>query len=130
MTRQGKGRILVMDDDEGIRRVASGLLEHLGCQVSLAGDGAEAVKLYQEAKNSGRPFDLVIMDLTVNSGMGGKEAMQKLRSIDPLVKAVVSSGYSTDPVMSDYEKWGFIGVIAKPYGLKRMKEILQTYLPS
>lgn len=130
MTGQGKGRILVMDDDEGIRRVASGLLEHLGCQVSLAGDGAEAVKLYQEAKNSGRPFDLVIMDLTVNSGMGGKEAMQKLRSIDPLVKAVVSSGYSTDPVMSDYEKWGFIGVIAKPYGLKRMKEILQTYLPS
>lgn len=86
--------------------------------------------MYEQARNNGRAFDLVIMDLAVSSGMDGKEAVQKLRELDPQVKAIVSSGYSTDPVMADYRSYGFIGVITKPYGIKKMAEVVQSYLPA
>jgi len=120
----GEGRILVMDDEERIRELTSAVLEALGYSVSTSTDGAEAVKLYQEAQNSGQPYDAVIMDLTIPGGMGGREAIEQLMKIDPHVKAVVSSGYSNDPVMSNFREYGFQGVIAKPYKIIELSEVL------
>jgi PAS domain S-box-containing protein len=120
----GRGRILLMDDEEMVRKVASEMLRVLGYEVEAVSDGAEAVDMYSEAIRSGNPFDVVIMDLTIPGGMGGKEAIKKLLEIDPGVKAVVSSGYSEDPVMSDYRKYGFSEVIRKPYKLKEIGKIL------
>jgi len=126
----GKGKILVMDDDEGIRRVASSLLEHMGYEVRVAEDGEEAIECYEDAKRNGEPFDAVIMDLMVQQGMGGAEAVIRLHKIDPDARVIVSSGYSTDPVMSDYQSHGFVGVITKPYGIQKLKEALQKVLPA
>jgi len=121
-----QGKILIMDDDEGIRRVCCNMLEHMGYEVVAAREGREAVDSYQKAKESGEPFDAVIMDLVVNDGVGGIEAMQILREINPQVKALVASGYSTDPVMADYKTYGFCGVITKPFGMKKLGEALHA----
>ncbi len=120
----GKGRILFMDDEEIVRNVAGEMLRQLGYEVEFALDGAEAIELYSEAKESERPFDSVIMDLTVPGGMGGREAIKKLVEIDPGVKAIVSSGYSNDPVMANYWDYGFSNVIVKPYNMVEISEIL------
>ncbi|MEI7833156.1 MAG: PAS domain S-box protein, partial [bacterium] len=111
------GRILVMDDDEIVREVVVNMLERLGYHAIAVPDGAQAIDQYMAAKASENPFDLIIMDLTIPGGMGGKEAIAKLRVLDPAVKAIVSSGYSTDPIMAKYRRHGFVGVIAKPYKL-------------
>ncbi|HHT9138360.1 MAG TPA: ATP-binding response regulator, partial [Candidatus Wunengus sp. YC60] len=119
----GKGRILVMDDEAFVRDVAGRMLTKLGYEVDFARNGAEAIGLYKKLKDSGQPFDAVIIDLTIPGGMGGKETIQKLLEIDPDVKAIVSSGYSDDAIMSDYRKYKFSGVIAKPY---RIEELSKT----
>ena len=119
----GKGKILIMDDEEIVRDVAGRMLTKLGYEVDFARNGAEAIALYKKSKDSGYPFDAVIMDLTIPGGMGGKEAIQKLLEIDPNVKAIVSSGYSDDAIMSDYKKYNFSGVITKPY---RIEELSKT----
>ncbi len=124
----GEGKILVMDDDRGIRELAGEILQHLGYRVEFAGDGAEAIASYQAALKSADPFDAVILDLTVRGGMGGKEAIQKLMAIDPGVKGIVSSGYSEDPGITDYEQHGFKGVAAKPYTLEELGEKLNRVL--
>ena len=124
----GKGRILVMDDEEAVREVAGNMLKFLGYKVEFARDGTEAIELYKKAKESEEPFDAVILDLTVPGGMGGKEAIQKLLEIDPKVKAIVSSGYSIDPIMSNFKKYGFRGVVAKPYKVKELSEMLYKIL--
>ena len=124
----GKGRILVMDDMDFIRELATEMLGNLGYKVTTAIDGAEAIELYKKAKESGQPFDAVIMDLTIPGGMGGKVAIQKLIEIDPEVKAIVSSGYSNDPVMAHFEEYGFKGVITKPYRINELGEILQKVI--
>ncbi len=111
----GTGRILVMDDEEIIREVAGKMLSHLGYQVDCAADGLEAIQLYIKAKSEGRPYSAVIIDLTIPGGMGGKEAIQRLLEIDPAIRAIVSSGYSHGPIMSEYRKFGFCSVVAKPY---------------
>ncbi len=121
----GKRRILVMDDEEMVRRVAAGMLAILGYEAAVAEDGAAAVALYREARESGAPFDAVVMDLTVPGGMGGKEAVRILREIDPDVRAVVSSGYSHDPVMSEYERFGFSAIVLKPYTAAQLGEALR-----
>ena len=126
---RGQGRILVMDDEPIVREVLGEMLTRLGYEVDYAQDGAEAVKIYRVAKKFDQPFDLLIMDLTVAGGMGGLEALQKLREFDPGVRAIASSGYSSDPVMSDYQAHGFVGVMAKPYTLEELSRALDS-LPS
>ncbi|MHB1587969.1 MAG: PAS domain-containing hybrid sensor histidine kinase/response regulator [Acidiferrobacteraceae bacterium] len=117
---QGSGRILIMDDDEQIRLMAERLLTHLGYQVSVAREGSEALALYQEAAQSNAPFRAVILDITVPGGMGGTECIRGLLELDPKVRAIISSGYSTDPVMSNFAQYGFRGVIMKPYDVEEL----------
>ncbi len=124
----GTGRILVMDDEEIVRDVLGKMLSQLGYDVEFAKDGAEAIKLHPKNKDSGQPFDAVTLDLTIPGGMGGKETIKKLLEIDPKVRAIVSSGYSNDPVISDYKKYGFMGSIAKPYEMRELSEVLRKVI--
>ena len=121
---RGQGRILVMDDEAIVREVLGEMLTRLGFEVQFAQDGAEAVKIYRVAKKIDQPFDLLIMDLTVAGGMGGLEALQQLLEFDPEVRAIASSGYSSDPVMSNFQACGFKGVMAKPYTLEELSRVL------
>jgi CheY-like chemotaxis protein len=100
----------------------------MGFEVSAVADGAEVLARYREARAAGRPFDVVVMDLTVPGGMGGREAMEKLRALDPQVKAVVSSGYSSDPVMASHRAHGFAGMVAKPYRITDLANVLQELI--
>ncbi|MFZ5453470.1 MAG: CHASE3 domain-containing protein [Thermodesulfobacteriota bacterium] len=124
----GKGRILVMDDEESIRTLLDKILTRIGYEASFARDGLEAVEAYIKAKESGRSFSAVICDLTIRGGMGGREAIRELIAIDPQVRAIVSSGYSDDPAMADYQKYGFCGVIAKPYKINELSHVLQDVI--
>ena len=126
----GEGKILVMDDEEIIRILTKKILTHLGYDSIYAHDGVEAIDLYKKAMQGGKPFDAVILDLTVRGGMGGKEAIRKLSELDPHIKCIVSSGYSKDPVLMNYREFGFCGVIAKPYTVDELSEILDKVLKS
>lgn len=127
---QRSGRVLVMDDDEMIREALGEILKSMGCEVEPARDGAEAVAVFEGARSEGRGFDLVIMDLTVPAGMGGREAARRVLEIDPSAKVIVSSGYSDDPVMADYAEFGFSGVITKPYKAREMMALVGRFLGS
>jgi len=127
-TLTGEGKVLIMDDEKIVRRAVGGMLERLGYSVEITENGEEAIDKYKEAMNSGERFDAVILDLTVPGGLGGKETIEKLLKIDPDVKAIVSSGYSTDPVMANYEKYGFSAVVAKPFDLKELNEVIGKVL--
>ncbi|HPJ36941.1 MAG TPA: PAS domain S-box protein [Spirochaetota bacterium] len=124
----GRGRILVMDDVEEILMTVRLMLEYLGYSVECVSDGAEAISMYVGALDSSQPFDLVIMDLTVPGKMGGLEAIQKLREIDPEVRAIVSSGYSNDPVLSDFNRYGFSGVVKKPFRVEDLGAAVKKIL--
>jgi PAS domain S-box-containing protein len=124
----GKGRILVMDDEEFIRDLAIQMLTKIGYEVSVATDGNHAIEMFRQAQKTEEPFDIVIMDLTVPGGMGGKEAVQKLKILDPNVKALVSSGYSNDPIMSNFRRYGFQGVVKKPYRIQDMSDALRSVI--
>ena len=120
-----KARVLFMDDEPAIRNMAGMFLGRLGIDFELAADGAAAVTRYKAAAAARQPFDLVIMDLTVPGGMGGREAMEQLRAFDLNVKAIVSSGYSQDPVLASYQSHGFRGILPKPYSLDQLQEVLR-----
>ena len=124
----GKGKILVMDDEAMVREVLGAMLRTLGYEAKFAKDGVEAIELFSQAQGSADPFASVILDLTVPGGMGGREAMAKLLKIDPQVKAMVSSGYFDDPIMADFQKYGFAGVIAKPYKVAELGKVLNKVL--
>ncbi len=123
-----KARILLMDDEEMIRNVGAQLLMRIGHEVETAAEGQETVDRYREAMAAENPFDLVIMDLTVPGGMGGRKAVQALLAIDPGAKAVVSTGYADDPVMADPTAYGFAGIVPKPYTMAQLKEMVDTVL--
>ncbi len=127
---EGVGRVLVMDDEESVREVAGEMLKHLGYEVEYAGNGSEAIEKYNKVMEKGKAFDVVIIDLTIPGGMGGKEAMELLLNIDPSVKAIVSSGYSNDPVMSEYVRYGFKGVVCKPYRMEELGKTVQEVMKS
>ena len=125
---KGSGRILIMDDDEVVRQVGTEMLILLGYEVIESRDGEEALEKYRQALLSGTPFDVVILDLTVPGGMGGKEAIAALLKMDPAVKAIVSSGYSHDPIMADFRTYGFSGVIPKPYSFEKLGSTVRALL--
>ena len=103
-----------------IRGMTTVMLKHLGYRVTTCENGTEAIRHYKAARESGSPFSAVIMDLTIPGGMGGKEAAQQILAIDPKARLIVSSGYSTDPIMADYGTYGFVGAVAKPYKLAEL----------
>jgi len=119
------GRVLLMDDEEMIRDIGHRILSRLGYETELAADGNEAIAMYQEAMDSGKPFEIVILDLTVKGGLGGKDAVKKILKINPHAKVIVSSGYSNDPVMARFREYGFRGALPKPYKIIDMIETLK-----
>ena len=126
---KGRGKILIMDDENLIKIATGRMLKKMGYEVDYASDGEEAIQKYKSSMDHGR-FDLIIMDLTIPGGMGGCEAVSILKSIDPDVKVVVSSGYSNDPVMSDYKKYGFVDIVKKPYNLEVLGHTIENVLTS
>ena len=124
----GSGRILIMDDEEFILEVTGEVLRELGYDVEVSTDGLEALKKYEGAIVAGKRFDAVIMDLTIPGGMGGKEAISRLLVIDKNAKAIVSSGYSNDPVMANFRDYGFAGVVPKPYKIEELSHTLKNVL--
>ncbi len=128
LVHTGSGRILVMDDEEAIRKVTGRMLEALGYEPAFACDGEEALAAYATALEQGSRFDVVIMDLTIPGGMGGKEAVRKLLDLDPEARAIVSSGYSNDTVMAEHRKHGFRGVVTKPVRMDTLSEAIERIL--
>jgi PAS domain S-box-containing protein len=126
----GCGRILVMDDDPLIQEVAQAMLEQLGYRADCVSDGAAAIGLYRSHLEQGDPYAAVIMDLTVRGGIGGKEAIKSLLDLDPGVQAIVSSGYSDDPVLANCLAYGFRSVLTKPYNKQELSEVLHNLLAS
>jgi CheY-like chemotaxis protein len=124
------GKILLMDDDDTVRNAAGIVLSYLGYEVEYAMDGREAVDLYRAAKEKGKPFFAVILDLYVPRGMGGEEAIKELLSIDPGIKAVVSSGRPDDPVVLDFNKYGFSGTVDVPYDIEKIGKLLKELPPA
>ena len=113
-----------MDDEAMIRELIGNMLGHLGYEVDFAEEGLGAIRKYQAALDASVPYDAVILDLTIKGGMGGQATIQKLKEIDPTVKAIVSSGYSDNPVLADYQEYGFCEVVAKPYGMIEISQKL------
>jgi signal transduction histidine kinase/ActR/RegA family two-component response regulator len=126
--QSGSGRLLVMDDEEALRRLLESLLGGLGYQVQSAGDGAEAIAIFEDALKTGEVFDAVLLDLTVTGGMGGKEAAARIREMDRSVKLIVSSGYSDAAVMSDFQTYGFDDVLPKPWVIGELSAVLKRVL--
>ncbi len=125
---KAKAKILIMDDEDFILKTAEKMIHKMGHEVFLAKDGDIAIKEYRKAREEGKPFDIVIMDLTIPGSMGGKSAINELKLFDPDVKAIVSSGYSNDPVMANYRDYGFIAVAPKPYTYEELYEIIYRVL--
>jgi two-component system, cell cycle sensor histidine kinase and response regulator CckA len=122
------GSILVMDDEEIIRNMTAEMLDYFGYQVTTCENGAEAIAQYNSAREAGTPFSAVIMDLTIPGGMGGKETADQILAVDPMACLIVSSGYSNDPIMSDFRTYGFAGAVAKPYNISEFGKLLSSVL--
>ncbi len=123
-----QAKILIMDDEEMVREVIKGMINMLGHEVILSTNGTEALNLYQEAMISGNPISLIIMDLTISGGMGGKDAVREVHNIDPKAKVIVSSGYSNDPVMANFRDYGFCAKIVKPFEFQDLSRVISQVL--
>jgi len=121
---------MIMDDEEMIRSLVERVLSKSGYEVVLAKDGEEAVLLYKETMDADAAIDLIILDLTIPGGMGGRDAVKEIHKINPEAKVIVASGYSNDPVMSDFNKYGFCDAVAKPFQLRKLKECVSKALSS
>jgi CheY-like chemotaxis protein len=124
----GEGRILVLDDDTLVRTVVQRMLVQRGYQVEAFREGQQAVDRYVEAFRAGRRFDLLIMDLTIPGGMGGREALAEILRCDPDARAIVASGYSDDPTMANYEEAGFVGALPKPFQSGQLAHLVADVL--
>lgn len=122
LLKEERKRILLMDDEPLLRNSVKEFLEDHGHEVQVAAEGREAVALYKKGREMKAPFDVVIMDLTIPGGMGGKEAARQILVLDPKAKIIVSSGYSDDPVLAKHTKYGFCDVITKPFPLEELYE--------
>lgn len=122
--RRGTGRILLLDDDSAVREVSADILRFLGYQVDCCENGDDTIRKYSEALLSGKPYRAVILDLTIPGGMGGLETLQILRSVDPDVRALVTSGYTNDPILVDFRKYGFSGAVVKPFEVGDLAEAI------
>jgi len=123
---QGRGRVLVMDDEPSICRMVEDALTQFGYEVTTVADGQAAIDRFAESLAQGKTFDAILLDLTIPGGMGGKDAIQHLRKLDPHVKAIVTSGYSDDPIMSDFQAYGFQNILIKPYKITDLASMLKT----
>lgn len=126
--KKGKGKILVMDDQELIRNSIVEMLTFLGYVVESAEDGRQTLELYEKALETDAPFDLILMDLTIQGGLGGKETIKLLLEINPDASVVISSGYSNDPVIANYKKFGFKNVVVKPYTIEKLSKVVDETL--
>jgi two-component system cell cycle sensor histidine kinase/response regulator CckA len=126
--RHATGRVLFMDDDEQICTLAGGMLENLGYKCDLVRNGEDAVQFYKRYLNIGRPYDVVILDLTIIGGLGGEQAYRQLRDLDPEVRAIVASGYDSDDMARQYLDMGFCGYLTKPYRVADLGKMLRTVL--
>jgi len=121
-----KKRVLLMDDEQMILDIVSRMLLHLGYEVTICTDGAQAIAAFAKAKTGGQPFDVVLMDLVIPNGVGGQDAVHTIRKIDPAAKVIASSGHLEHPVMLDHRKFGFIASLEKPYKLDRLRQVIDT----
>jgi CheY-like chemotaxis protein/anti-sigma regulatory factor (Ser/Thr protein kinase) len=124
------GRILVMDDESALRRIIALCLTDVGYRVEQASDGEKAIAEFVKARHTGDPFDAVILDLTVRGGMGGLDALEQIKAVDPDVRAIAASGYSDSPVLGDFERYGFVGALAKPFHFTMLVNLLRKVLPN
>jgi two-component system cell cycle sensor histidine kinase/response regulator CckA len=126
--KKGQGRILVMDDEASLQKLVERMLKNLGYESAFAKDGAETIQMVKEAKEAEKPYDAVILDLTIPGKMGGQEAIKKLLEIDPELKAIVFSGYSNNPILANFEEYGFKGMMPKPFELRTLGKVLHEVL--
>jgi len=124
----GNGKILIMDDEDIVSTVLANMLNHLGYKFSIAKDGQEAIDKYIESVNNKEPYDIILMDLTIPGGMGGKRTIQEILKINSNAKVIVTSGYSNDPIMSNYKNYGFIDCIVKPYKINTLSATINRVL--
>jgi CheY-like chemotaxis protein len=121
-------RVLLLEDDLLVRDVLRRNLEAAGLEIAESGDGRETIRIYEEAMRQGRPFDMVILDLTIPDGLGGADTMEHLRRIDPHIVAIVSSGYRDDPIMNEPARFGFAGSLPKPYQREALMQLVNGVL--
>src|SRR3954471_5385058 len=117
-----------MDDEPSIRESVGEMLECLGYEVEVSREGRQAIEIYKNALEAGKPFNAVLMDLTIVGGMGGKDTIRHLLELDPAIKAIASSGYSDDPIMANHTRYGFRAVLTKPYTLRELEGTLRGVL--
>jgi PAS domain S-box-containing protein len=125
-----KKRVLLMDDEQMILDIVSRMLTHLGYEVSICTDGAQAIALFAKAKSNGQPFDVVLMDLVIPNGVGGQDAVHTIKKIDPHAKVIASSGHLEHPAMIDHQKFSFVAVLEKPYKLERLQQVIDAVIES
>jgi CheY-like chemotaxis protein len=124
----GQAKILLMDDEQIILDMTRDVLDFLNYDVMFAKEGSTAIDLYKQEKAAGVPFDIVILDLSVANGLGGKETIEQLRKYDPAVKAIVSTGYMNDPAVENFSLYGFCEKLTKPYTVKDLKNLLEKVM--